>query len=173
VPIATTALDVAFVSAIAAALAAIAAAAGPLTTWLTARASRKHERDMRLFDERKLACVQLAREAERKRVVNLRIIDWLENYESGDRLNAPQYDEQTHLDTMSRVYGYVSEELLDVVSGFETPFFAFGKAVFAADLEDDDQRKELVQRAKELDASAGPALTAVRRALRNEIARTP
>src|SRR3954447_3209804 len=98
-----TALDVAFV-------AAAAAVVAPVAGWLTARSTQRHDRGMRLFDEKRLAYVQLLHETNRKDLLLGATIKALDRFEHGYTDPLPKIDPEETLDTAALSDAFLPEK---------------------------------------------------------------
>ena len=76
-------LDVAFVSACAAAVAAVAS---PAATWLVTRFTQRHEVDMRIRQDKRDACLEILRTSQRQQRLLIATINALKNLARGGNL---------------------------------------------------------------------------------------
>jgi len=151
--LAVSALDVALISAIA---ALIASTISPLTTWLVASATNRHERLMRIREDKKTAYESLLRDARRDIYVNEQAIAFLERARDGDlvgdeleaavdELDLPEDTIDTFLEGSGSIRAYGSDAVWEALDRFEAVTLPIGDRGRATDFDDAAARQAFLE----------------------------
>lgn len=165
---AVSALDVALVSAIAATIGAIVS---PLTGWLVASATHRHERWLKLYDDRRDAYTSVLKTTWEQRYTVRELIRIIEEEAPGS-MSLPLLPSHAELaETWARIAAFASPRVLAAVEVFQNEFQALAEEMDGLDLNSADNHPEGLRRLRAVSARLDERSRNVRSLVHEELSR--
>ncbi len=164
--VAVSALDVAFVSAIA---AIIGATVSPLSGWLVTKATQRHERSLRIYDDRRDAYLSVLAGAWEARHILGELIRVTKEERPEDFPVEPAIDPAQVAETWAKVAAFTSPRVRAAVEAFQRTALSIEEATWDVDLDDPTGRAEYLRRLQETAGKLDSEVRAVRDLIHKEL----
>jgi hypothetical protein len=165
---AVSALDVALVGAIAATSGAIVS---PLTGWLVASATHRHERWLQLYEDRRDAYTSVLKTTWEQRYTVRELIRIIEEQAPGSMSLPPLASPAELGETWARIAAFASPRVLAAVEAFQNEFQTLAEEMDGLDMNSADNHPEGLRRLRAVNARLDERARNVRSLVHEELAR--